>query len=86
MDVFSHSPLPSSGGSNVITGSVRCAESVVSGATERLNCTITCAFVGTSASPSPGMTCCTSSSPATVNFLRTSSDRPVAGPLGTWIV
>ena len=83
MLVLSHSPLPASGGSNAIAGSVRCAASVVSGATERLNCTRICAPSGTSVSPSPGMTCCTARRPATVKVFVTARVMPAAAFCGT---
>ena len=83
MLVLSHSPVPFSGGSNVTTGSVRCAASVVSGATERLNWTRICALRGTSVSPSPGMTCCTASCPPTVNFFVVAVGTPASMFCGT---
>jgi len=81
--VFSHSPFPWSGGSKATGLSVRCAASVVSDATDRLNWTKTCAPSGTSVSPSPGMTCWTMSLPATVNFLVTLVGTPASGRAGT---
>ena len=83
MLVFSHSPVPLSAGSNVTTGFVRCAASVVSGATERLNCTRICAPSGTSVSPSAGITCCTASCPVTVNFFVTVLGASAAAFCGT---
>ena len=67
-------------------GSLRCAPRVVSGATERLNCTMTCALSGTSVSPSPGITCCTASCPATVNFREIALGRFASARAGTVIV
>ncbi|OLC54398.1 MAG: hypothetical protein AUH85_11980 [Chloroflexi bacterium 13_1_40CM_4_68_4] len=70
--------MPWSAGSNVTTAPVGCCASVVSGATERLNCTKTCASSGTSVSLSPGMICCTASFPVTVNLRVTAPGRPAS--------
>ena len=78
--------MPWSAGSKVTTGSARCAESVVSGATERLNWTKSCAASGTSVSPSPGITCWIVSWPVTVNFLVIALGRPASGRAGTFTV
>ena len=47
---------------------------------------MTCALSGTSVSPSPGITCCTASCPATVNFREIALGRSASARAGTVIV